>query len=63
MSDAYTEFREALHEVQRETGLGAIRLGRLLGVSRDILILYYRRRSTERPRNLLDLLRVSGGVY
>lgn len=37
MSDACTEFAEALHEVQRETGLGAIRLGRLLGVGRDMM--------------------------
>ncbi len=37
MSDAYTEFLDALHEVQRTSGLGAIRLGRLLGVSRDMM--------------------------
>ena len=37
MSDAYAEFRDALHEVQRTSGLGGIRLGRLLGVSRDVM--------------------------
>ncbi len=30
MSDLYGEFLDALHEVQRASGLGAIRLGRLL---------------------------------
>ncbi len=35
MNDVYTEFRDALHEVQRASGLGATRLGRALGVSRD----------------------------
>jgi len=37
MNDVYTEFRDALHEVQRTSGLGAIRLGQLLGVSRDMM--------------------------
>ncbi len=37
MSDVYTEFLDALHEVQQTSGLGAIRLGRFLGVSRDMM--------------------------
>ncbi len=37
MSDLYGEFLDALHEVQRASGLGAIRLRRLLGVSRDTM--------------------------
>jgi hypothetical protein len=37
MADVYTEFHEALLEVQRQSGLGAIRLGRLFSVSRDMM--------------------------
>ena len=37
MNDLYMEFRNALYNVQKETGLGAIRLSRLLGVSRDMM--------------------------
>ncbi len=37
MSDLYGEFLDALHEVQRTSGLGAIRLGRYLGVSTDMM--------------------------
>jgi len=33
----YTEFHEALLSVQREASVGAIRLSRLLGVSRDMV--------------------------
>ncbi len=37
MSDVYTESMDALHGGQRASGLGAGRLGRLLGVSPDMM--------------------------
>jgi hypothetical protein len=47
MNDMYAVFREALYDIQRETGLGAIRLSRFFGVSRDMMksLLTGRRRS------------------
>ncbi len=57
MSDADTEFAEALHDVQRTTGLGAIRLGLHFGVSTDMmkLLLTGRRRAP-------GLLNISGSA-
>ncbi len=37
MNGVHTEFLDALHEVQRASGLGAVRLSRHLGVSRDMM--------------------------
>ena len=37
MDEPHTEFRKALDNVQKETGLGAVRLSRLFGVSRDMM--------------------------